>query len=57
MPEEDRITKAFKRINEAQNINVGVRGGKVNIIYKQEVRRAIKDGIQEVLIIHEDITE
>ncbi len=52
----DEIVKALKRIGEGL-IQVYIRNGFVWKIPAQEIKLQPKDGVQEIKIIAEDITE
>lgn len=57
MSDDSKIDKALKRIREAREVRIGVRNGKISVIYKQEIRAAVQDGIQVIHSIPEDITD
>ena len=53
----DKIDSALKRINEAKNVKVHIRGGRIYAIPPQEIVKKSQDGIEDKIIIHEEITE
>ena len=57
MPDDNKIDRALKRIREARDVRVGIRNGRVAIIYKQEIRASLQDGVQQIHSIPEDITD
>ena len=56
-PEDGKIEKALKRIKEAKDVRIGIRNGKVSIIYKQEIVGPLVDDMVTTISILSDITE
>lgn len=51
---EDAIRQALKRLENCE-IRVVIRGGEIVKIPKQEIKMGVRDGIQDIKVIHDDI--
>lgn len=57
MQEESNISRALRELGEQQNLRVGIRKGKLCIIYKQDLVGPVRDGIITTKCVLSDITD